>query len=103
MKILIRETMRTVGINIYGTDGRLHTKEYFEKYFSDTDGAYPILPEEQEEFQTEAEWVIITEANFREFAASLETIQNAIDSVQEQLENGDSRGGYTFNAGCFLI
>lgn len=103
MKILIRETMRTVGVNIYGTDGRLHTKEYFEKYFSDTDGAYLILPEEQEEFQTEAEWVIITEADFRRFAASLETIQNAIDGVQEQLENGDSRGEYTFNADCFLI
>lgn len=103
MKILIRETLRTIGVNIYGTDGKLHTKEYFEKYFGDTDGAYPILPEEQEEFQTEAEWVIITEANFREFAASLETIQNAIDGVQEKIENGDSRGEYTFNADCFLI
>lgn len=103
MKILIRETMGTVGVNIYGTDGRLHTKEYFEKYFGDTDGAYPILPEEQEEFKTEAEWVIITEADFRGFAASLETIQNAIDGVQEKNENGDSIREYTFNADCFLI
>lgn len=103
MKVLIRETLRTIGVNIYGTDGGLHTKEYFEKYFDDTDGAYPILPEEQEEFQTAAEWVIITEADFREFAESLETIQNAIDGVQEKIESGDSIREYTFNAGCYLI
>lgn len=103
MKILIRETMRTVGVNIYGTDGRQHTKEYFEKYFSGTDGVYPILPEEQEEFKTEAEWVIVTEADLRLLAASLETIQNAIDGVRERLEKGDDTAEYTFNANCFLI
>lgn len=103
MKVLIRETLKTIGVNIYGTDGKQHTEEYFEKYFSDTDGAYPILPEEQEEFGTDAQWVIITEADFRILADSLEAIQNAIDCVQGQLEKGDSRAEYTFNADCFLI
>lgn len=103
MKVLIRENLRTIGVNIYGTDGKQHTEEYFEKYFSDTDGAYPILPEEQEEFGTDAQWVIITEADFRILADSLEAIQNAIDSVQEKLAEGDSRAEYTFNADCFLI
>ena len=41
MKVLIRETLKTIGVNIYGTDGKLHTKEFFEKYFSDVEGAYP--------------------------------------------------------------
>ncbi len=82
MKVLIRETLKTIGVNIYGTDGKLHTREFFEKYFSDTEGAYPILPEEQEEFGTDAQWVIITEADFRILADSLEAIQNAIDGVQ---------------------
>ena len=103
MKVLIRETLKTIGVNIYGTDGKLHTREFFEKYFSDTDGAYPILPEEQEEFGTDAQWVIITEADFRILADSLEAIQNAIDGVQEKLAEGDSRAEYTFNADCFLI
>lgn len=103
MKILIRETLKTIGVNIYGTDGKLHTREFFEKYFSDTEGAYPILPEEQEEFGTDAQWVIITEADFRILADSLEAIQNAIDCVQGQLEKGDSRSEYTFNSECFLI
>lgn len=103
MKVLIRENLRTIGVNIYGTDGKQHTEEYFEKYFSDTDGAYPILPEEQEEFGTDAQWVIIREADFRILAESLEAIQNAIDSVQEKLAEGDSRAEYTFNADCFLI
>lgn len=103
MKVLIRETLKTIGVNIYGTDGKLHTREFFEKYFSDTDGAYPILPEEQEEFGTDAQWVIITEADFRILADSLEAIQNAIDGVQEKLAEGDSRVEYTFNADCFLI
>ena len=103
MKVLIRETLKTIGVNIYGTDGKQHTEEYFEKYFSDTDGAYPILPEEQEEFGTDAQWVIITEVDFRRLADSLEAIQNAIDCVQGQLEKGDSRAEYTFNADCFLI
>lgn len=103
MKVLIRETLKTIGVNIYGTDGKLHTREFFEKYFSDTEGAYPILPEEQEEFGTDAQWVIIREADFRILAESLEAIQNAIDSVQEKLAEGDSRAEYTFNADCFLI
>ena len=103
MKVLIRENLRTIGVNIYGTDGKQHTEEYFEKYFSDTEGAYPILPEEQEEFGTDAKWVIIREADFRRLADSLEAIQNAIDGVQGQLEKGDSRSEYTFNSNCFLI
>lgn len=103
MKVLIRETLRTVGVNIYGADGQLHTKEYFEKYFSDTDGAYPTLPEEKEEFETEAEWTIITEADFRHFAENLAHIQNAIDEVQDKIAEGDSKAAYTFGENCFLI
>ena len=34
MKILIREILKTIGVNIYGTDGKLHTREFFEKYVS---------------------------------------------------------------------
>ena len=26
MKVLIRETLKTIGVNIYGTDGKLHTR-----------------------------------------------------------------------------
>lgn len=103
MKVLIRETLKTIGVNIYGTDGKLHTSEFFEKYFSDVEGAYPTLPEEREEFDTEAEWTIITEADFRLLAEDLEAIQDAIDSVQEKLAEGDSRAEYTFNTDCFLI
>ncbi len=97
MKVLIRENLRTIGVNIYGTDGKLHTSEFFEKYFSDVEGAYPTLPEEREEFDTEAEWTIITDADFRLLAEDLEAIQDAIDGVQEKLAEGDSRAEYTFN------
>lgn len=103
MKVLIRETLKTIGVNIYGTDGKLHTMEFFEKYFSDVEGAYPTLPEEREEFDTEAEWTIITDADFRLLAEDLEAIQDAIDGVQEKLAEGDSRAEYTFNSKCFLI
>jgi DNA-binding transcriptional regulator YiaG len=85
VKVLIRENLRTIGVNIYGTDGKLHTSEFFEKYFSDVEGAYPTLPEEREEFDTEAEWTIITDADFRLLAEDLEAIQDAIDGVQEKL------------------
>ena len=88
MKVLIRETLKTIGVNIYGTDGKLHTSEFFEKYFSDVEGAYPTLPEEREEFDTEAEWTIITDADFRLLAEDLEAIQDAIDGVQEKLAEG---------------
>ena len=44
MKILTRKKLQTKEINIYGTDGKLHTEDFFEKYFSDTSGAYPTLP-----------------------------------------------------------
>lgn len=103
MKVLIRETLKTIGVNIYGTDGKLHTRAFFEKYFSDVEGAYPTLPEEREEFDMEAEWTIITDADFRLLAEDLEAIQDAIDGVQEKLAEGDSRAEYTFNADCFLI
>ena len=43
MRVLIRETLETAVINIYGRDGRQHTKDFFEKYFADSDGAYPTL------------------------------------------------------------
>ena len=53
MKVLIRENHQTKEINIYGADGKLHTEEFSEKYFSDTGGAYPTFSAEREEFQTE--------------------------------------------------
>ena len=56
MKILVRENLQTKEINIYGTDGKLHTGDFFDKYFSDTGGAYPILPYEREEFQTDSKF-----------------------------------------------
>ena len=103
MKVLIRETLRTVGVNIYGADGQLHTKEFFEKYFSDTDGAYPTLPEEQEEFETEAEWTIITEADFLLLAETISVIQKAIDDVNELLIGGEKVWEFVFQSECFLI
>ncbi len=103
MRVLIRETMKTVGVNIYGTDGKPHTEEYFEKYFSDADGIYPTLPEEREEFGTDAIWTIVTEADFRLLAQHLTVLQKAIDEVQKRLMDGDSIGKYTYNSECFLI
>ena len=29
MKVLIRETLKTIGVNLYGTDRELHTREFF--------------------------------------------------------------------------
>ncbi len=103
MKILIREKLQTKGINIYGTDGKLHTEEFFEKYFSDTDGAYITFSEEREEFQTNAEWTIITEADFRQLANTISVIQKAIDDVNELLIGGENAGEFVFQSECFLI
>lgn len=103
MKVLIRETLRTVGVNIYGTDGELHTKEYFDNYFADVDGAYPTLEAEQKEFNTDAEWTIITEKAFREFADALPLMQKAIDDVQEKLEKGDSTEKYAHKGKLYMI
>ena len=103
MKILIRENLQTKEINIYGTDGKLHTEEFFEKYFSDTGGAYPILPYEREEFQTDAVWTIITEADFRQLANTISVIQKAIDDVNELLIGGENVGEFIFQSECFLI
>ena len=103
MKVLIREKFRTREINIYGADGKLHTEEFFEKYFSDTDGAYPTFPEEREEFETDAEWTIITEADFRQLAQTISVIQKAIDDVNELLIGGENAGEFIFQSQCFLI
>ena len=103
MRILIRETFQTVGVNIYGADGKLHTEKFFEKYFSDTDGAYPTLPYEREEFQTDAEWTIITESDFRQLAETISDIQKAIDDVNELLIDGKNAGEFVFQSECFLI
>ena len=103
MKILIRENLQTKEINIYGADGKLHTEEFFEKYFSDTDGAYPTFPEEREEFETDAEWTIITEADFRQLAQTISVIQKAIDDVNELLIDGDKVEEFIFQSECFLI
>lgn len=103
MKILIREKIQTKEINIYGADGKLHTEEFFEKYFSDTDGAYPTLLYERDEFQTEAEWTIITEADFRQLAETISIIQKAIDDVNELLIGGENAGELVFQSECFLI
>ena len=103
MKVLIREKFQTKEINIYGADGKLHTEEFFEKYFSDTDGAYPTFPEEKEEFETDAEWTIITEADFRQLAQTISVIQKAIDDVNELLIDGDKVEEFIFQSECFLI
>ena len=103
MKILIRENLQTKEINIYGADGKLHTEEFFEKYFSDTGGAYPILPYEREEFQTDAEWTILTEADFLLLAETISAIQKAIDDVNELLIGGENVGEFIFQSECFLI
>ena len=103
MKILIRENLQTKEINIYGADGKLHSEEFFEKCFSDTDGAYPTFPEEKEEFETDAEWTIITEADFRQLAQTISVIQKAIDDVNELLIDGDKVEEFIFQSECFLI
>ena len=103
MKILIRENLQTKEINIYGTDGKLHTGDFFEKYFSDTGGAYPTLPYEREEFQTDAEWTIITETDFRQLANIISVTQKAIDDVNELLICGEKVEEFVFQSECFLI
>lgn len=103
MKILIREKIQTKEINIYGADGKLHAEKFFEKYFSDTDGAYPTFPEEREEFETDAEWTIITEADFLLLANTISVIQKAIDDVNELLIDGEKAGEFIFQSECFLI
>ena len=103
MKILIRENLQTKEINIYGTDGKLHTEDFFEKYFSDTDSAYLTFYEEREEFQTDAEWTIITETDFRQLANIISVIQKAIDDVNELLIGGEKAGEFVFQSECFLI
>ena len=103
MKVLIRENLQTKEINIYGIDSKLHTEDFFEKYFSDTGGAYPTLPYEREEFQTHAEWTIITEADFLLPAETISVIQKAIDDVNELLIGGEKVGEFIFRSECFLI
>ena len=103
MKVLIRENLQTKEINMYGADGKLHTEEFFEKYFSDTGGAYPTFPEEREEFETDAEWTIITESDFRQLANTISVIQKAIDDVNELLIGGENAGEFVFQSECFLI
>ena len=103
MKVLIRENLQTKEINIYGADGKLHTEEFFEKYFSDTSGAYPTLSDEREEFQTDAEWTIIIEADFLLLAETISVIQKAIDDVNELLIGGENAGEFVFQSECFLI
>ena len=103
MKVLIRDNLQTKEINIYGTDGKLHTEEFFEKYFSDTGGAYLTLPYEREEFQTDAVWTIITEADFLLLSETISVIQKAIDDVNELLIGGENAGEFIFQSECFLI
>ena len=103
MKVLIRENLQTKEINIYGVDGKLHTEDFFEKYFSDTDSACLTFYEEREEFQTDAEWTIITEADFLLLAETISVIQKAIDDVNELLIGGENAGEFVFQSECFLI
>lgn len=90
MRVLIRETLETAVINIYGRDGKQHTKDFFEKYFADSDGAYSTLDEEREEFGTDAQWTIITRRDFDLFAGTVETLQKAIDSADSYAQDSDS-------------
>ena len=103
MRVLIRETLETAVINIYGTDGKQHSKDFFEKYFSNAEGAYPTLDEEREEYGTDAEWTIIRKQDFERFAEIVPALQKAIDDVQDRITKGSRRDEYTFNSDCFLI
>ena len=71
-------------------DGKQHSKDFFEKYFADSDGAYSTLDEEREEFGTDAQWTIITRRDFDLFAGTVETLQKAIDSADSYAQDSDS-------------
>lgn len=103
MKILIKETRKTVGVNIYGIDGNPQTKEFFEKYFTDVEGVYATPEEERKEFDTAAEWTIEKEEDFLLLANIIEDLQRSIDEVQKRLIEGAAVSEYTFDNHCYIV
>lgn len=103
MKVLIKETRKAVGVNIYGIDGSVRTREFFEKYFADVVGVYATSKEEKEEYKTDAEWTIESKEDFDLLANVINDLQNSIDEVQKQLLSGASVSDYTFDSVSFIV
>ncbi len=75
MKIFVREYCRDVTVRIYGIDGDEHTKEFFEKYFSDVKGIYETTDEKREDYNTEAVYTIVKADYYNFLAQQIESIQ----------------------------
>ncbi|MGN0553744.1 MAG: hypothetical protein ACI4I1_10190 [Oscillospiraceae bacterium] len=103
MRVLVKESHKTVSIRIYGLDGEERTKEFFEKYFTDVVGVYETPDEERESYESDAVWTIEKHADFSFFAQMLGVIQKSIDEIGKQLDKGANIQEYTFNDGCFVI
>ncbi len=103
MKIFVREYCRDVTVRIYGIDGDEHTKEFFEKYFSDVKGIYETTDEEREDYNTEAVYTIVKADYYNFLAQQIESIQKGIDEVAEAKFRNEAEADYTFENCCYIV
>lgn len=104
MKVLVKETGETVGINIYGVDNTLRTREFFEAYFSDAEGVHITTEDEREKYGTEAEWTIVRESDFEFLCELIGSIQECMDGIRERyIRSGTEAENYRYRNKNFAI
>lgn len=103
MKVLIRDVHKTVSVNIYGLDGQIHTKDFFDRYMQHIEGVYPTDENEKNYFNSEAEWTFDTMSKFEVFAKVIEKIQKNIEDISYQMTNGKTIEDFTYMGECYVI
>lgn len=104
MKILVRETGKTVDIEIHGVNESECTYAFFLEHFSDAEGIYETPDEEREMFSTDAEWTIDSGSVFDELAEVLSEYRKCIDEIRTQLIDYEIPAeGYVFGGKNFVM
>lgn len=94
MKVLILDTKAVRNATIWGIDGNDHTKEWFDKFLSDTDEIRPTTAEEKHEYGNDVEYAFDTDSNYTVFQSMRPQIQSAYDAIYKAVGNGEKAEYY---------
>lgn len=83
---------------VTGVDGKDHTKEFFENFFTDS-GLILLDDARKEQYKTTADYAIYRES----FDALADIIDKYQQSLYDLADNGGKISDYTFNGNNFAV
>ena len=103
MKVLVRETEKTVVFRIYGINGRECTREFFRTFFNEADGVHESTTEEKVMYGKDIVYSIETQEFCDLFKSQIDRIQYAIDELSLAIINGYTEEEFRFESDYYAL